>query len=333
MKSIQLVITDKCNSSCKYCYMKNGNRFMDDITFLNICDDITDNEFIIDIFGGEPLLNVDMVYYILKYMKDDPRCKKTNIYSNGLLLTQDFCDEIWKYKLSSSTKMDVQYHLSFDGLWQENGYQKHLEKKELYKQLVLHPICMISPEHLNMRENYLFFLNEFEMVPNFKIVKDNIWSPNKVEEFKIELKKLLDEYVSILETTNQNCLPGFIQNYFLKTIDGLIRNVTVENCGAGRDHVAYMPNGEKFECARFGTNKTKCLYNVFRKCEKCDIYDICEKGCLYDNQLIGSPSDELCKLYHVIYEEVIKLNNRLKNNGQWQDTVMGLLKGELIDEI
>ena len=73
-KQITLVITEQCNLDCAYCY-ENHKSFkkMDFGTAKKIIDkELTDEEnyeeITIDLFGGEPFLNIDLIQQISDYM-------------------------------------------------------------------------------------------------------------------------------------------------------------------------------------------------------------------------------------------------------------------------
>lgn len=322
MNTVQLVLTEKCNLSCSYCYMKNKKTYMQEETWKKIYESINHKEFTIDFFGGEPLIMFDLIKVICETLKKDNRCKKINLYSNGLLLDQE--------KVNYIKKAGINFYLSFDGLWQDGGVEPYLEKKHLFEQLIKNPICMIPPKKsYTIVQNYKWFLEEFGMIPNFKIIKDNIWSENDAKQFNREFGGLCLSYGNRLRLKQENCLPGIIQHYFLLMVDSITGNFN-SFCGAGVNHIAYMPDGSKHQCARFGSLPILYMNPFFMKCDdKCEIYDFCEQGCFYDmiwNK--GFPSKGLCVVYKSIYHNIIELNHWLIDNQQWQTIVMQLLKGE-----
>ena len=325
--------------------MENKETYMQKYIWDEIYSSIDYKEFEIDFFGGEPLIMFDLIKDICKTLKKDSRCKKINLYSNGLLLDQEKVDYI--------KKTGINFYLSFDGLWQDGGYEPYLEKKHLFEQIVKNPICMIPPKKpYTIVQNYKWFLDEFGMVPNFKIVKDNIWSKKTATIFSLEFSGLCSSYGNRLKLKQENCMPGIIEHYFLLLVDG-IRNGYVDSyCGAGINHIAYMPDGSKHQCARFGSKSTKWGYDAmgmkpphtstgaWSKCGMgiggpnkkeyvCEIIDFCEKGCYYD--LLDNPNTKqlgLCTVYKAIYHHIIELNHWLRDNQQWQGIVIQLLKGE-----
>ena len=113
MVTLQIVVTENCNLGCSYCYMKNRNTILSRETFMDFYRSLpSDNTYQIDFFGGEPLLNWDMVEFITETISDDPRFLPSTMPSNGLLLTQD--------KVNYIKRNNIIYSWSCDGLWEEN---------------------------------------------------------------------------------------------------------------------------------------------------------------------------------------------------------------------
>jgi len=305
--------------------MKNKNTVMTKEKWEEIYEHrlVNYDEFEIDLFGGEPLLEFDLIKTIYNTLKDDKRCKKINLLSNGIALSQKKADFI--------KESGIVFNWSFDGLWQDPGFTVQFMKADLIKSVANGVTCMIPPDRkgITLSRNYLFFLNDIQMIPDFKIVKDNIWSMDDVKKFEEEFIKLCGEYEKRLVYKHENCMPGIIKHYLMKTIDGWVGNGTKAGCDAGGSHCAYMPNGRWEPCARYGSDPIYTSSTTYyTKCEGCIIEDICERGCWHSVEKDHGISDELCELYKVIYEQVTQLNHRLKDNYQWANIVMEMMHGK-----
>lgn len=82
-KNITFVITEKCNLNCSYCYQINKSKktmtkkiakqavdFILNKELVNgYYDTNISNSIILDFIGGEPLLNIDIIDYIVEYFK------------------------------------------------------------------------------------------------------------------------------------------------------------------------------------------------------------------------------------------------------------------------
>ena len=117
VKSITLVVTHQCNLRCIYCYEKHKDKNV--MSFdtaikiiekeMNLDDGIETIEF--DFFGGEPLLEFDLIKSIIEYVKTK-EYKKSFIFfitTNGVLLNKE--RKVW---LKENTDI-LQMALSYDG--------------------------------------------------------------------------------------------------------------------------------------------------------------------------------------------------------------------------
>lgn len=137
-------VTDACNKRCRYCFYGASKIFQDwtpsymdnrvcDATIKFINSGMVEG---ISFFGGEPLLNWEMIKRILQGSKLDELMKdkgmRNNVYSittNGTLFTPEILDILAKYK--------VHINLSLDGtpetqnLWRDNSYNEELKHLDL----------------------------------------------------------------------------------------------------------------------------------------------------------------------------------------------------------
>ena len=148
MEIKQIVLTEKCNLNCGYCYMQQRDNMMSEETFMDIYDGF-DSDYQIDLFGGEPLINWDLIMFIVEKCESDDRCKGINLYSNGLLLTQDKVDYILSHK--------VNFVWSYDGIWADSKVNP--ATLELVKQLTNFVAVQVGPPNLNMTTNYAYFVD------------------------------------------------------------------------------------------------------------------------------------------------------------------------------
>ena len=119
MFQFELVVTEKCNLKCKYCYMKNNPTWMSKDVFKchynmlpKIMEDYGEKQFMTVFFGGEPLLNWDVIVFATELIKYNPCHAGFIMPTNGLLLTPDKIDYLQKNNINIS--------LSFDGLWNKD---------------------------------------------------------------------------------------------------------------------------------------------------------------------------------------------------------------------
>lgn len=357
MFEFQLVITEKCNLACDYCYMNNRpldmspevfDRFYKKMdSFLRLYGQEFYNTAF---FGGEPLLNWSMIEYITNIVKQDDRCKGLMVATNGLLLTKE--------KREFLKENNIVISVSFDGLWNQNNrplltgessLEKYLERKDLILADRGSKV-MVSPDSIStMVENYKFFIEEMDIPkPDFTLVRDDIWSDDDVKRFKIEAERLADQVIEYIQQGRETNV-GFFELYTLDMIFGKIQGKRPFSCFAGVKGMGFMPDGFVYPCARFGSNRTSPLYDsntdsfffhniekfldddttnpcTFEKCKVCELYQYCNAGCTYSQLEYGGPVDNVCKLLKILYKETIRINKMLKNNSIYQQMLKGLIR-------
>ena len=125
---IIIEFTQKCNLRCPYCYQSAWGRKNEisietlDCIFVYVQNCLKKNKYEtlrLSLFGGEPLLQKDKLFYI--YRKINTLCKqhsvklKTVLITNGLLLTKDIVQEFEELSLSitlsNKSDHDIKRHI------------------------------------------------------------------------------------------------------------------------------------------------------------------------------------------------------------------------------
>lgn len=113
-----LNITNKCNLRCEYCYANGGNYLSEEgVMSEAVAKQALDRFFeeydyirLVQIFGGEPTMNLPLIRYICEYVKQKNEIseKKTNvgIVTNGTLFTDEFIEIVKEYKLFVTVSYD-----------------------------------------------------------------------------------------------------------------------------------------------------------------------------------------------------------------------------------
>lgn len=156
MLTVEFIITEKCNLGCTYCYMNKVQTKMDPSKvdlFLESIGEVlkiyNQDKYHISFFGGEPLLNWDLIRYAVPKFKKDSRLHSIALISNGLEIDQGKAEYLRENGITLS--------LSFDGIWNDQNrpllsgspsFQEYIKKKDLLKSLVGTSKCMISPKNL-----------------------------------------------------------------------------------------------------------------------------------------------------------------------------------------
>ncbi|MDR0676713.1 MAG: hypothetical protein LBF97_06705 [Elusimicrobiota bacterium] len=200
---INIILTNKCNGDCKYCYLKNKYE-VTDINNIHI-----DKNKIIELTSGisESFTNVDKLYQIVEIIrKNDNVLKELYLYTNGIIDNKN----VENFLIENRDL--VRLKISLDGPKEENDkyridvygngmYDRTIEFIRKYKKYVFSINGVIAPKH-NIKKCMWFLYdlclkNDFTLliVPMLPVKK---WNKKKLLYYyncldKIELINLNQE--------------------------------------------------------------------------------------------------------------------------------------------
>ncbi len=162
IRNVQLMMSTGCNLSCRYCYQddkKNKNMSKEVMeSFIDfLCDTNPETSTLIDFFGGEPLVNWEIIKYGLELMEDLNLLHKLYfmISTNGTLIT----DEI-AYTLS---KYNVHVNISVDGTPEKHNYERNNSYDKTIqglRKLYNYGLCRDITARLTFPNNYFGNIEE-----------------------------------------------------------------------------------------------------------------------------------------------------------------------------
>lgn len=363
MLTVEFIITEKCNLGCTYCYMNKVQTKMDPSKvdlFLESIGEVlkiyNQDKYHISFFGGEPLLNWDLIRYAVPKFKKDSRLHSIALISNGLEIDQGKAEYLRENGITLS--------LSFDGIWNDQNrpllsgspsFQEYIKKKDLLKSLVGTSKCMISPKNLEtLLENHIFFTQDYGFTtPDFSLVRDDVWEDKDVQRYSIEIKKLADHIIARIKLGYME-FNGIFGLYILDLIYGKKFGKRNFGCFAGHNGVGYDSDGVYYPCARFASEKSSKIYNAvtkeryqeeidyflsdkisnpktFSECIKCSLYNYCNGGCThsqinYGGKTVSRPIPRVCDLLHLTYRESIRISVELRENKVFNQILSNLIK-------
>jgi len=320
MITVAVTLSEQCNLNCTYCGVDKLSKKKIDVDkfleeFFHKKSLFPNESFRIDLHGGEPLIQWDLIKKIIDVTKNTPNVSYW-MPTNGLLLTQEMVDYLNEAK--------VEVSLSFDGLWQDDhrpqfgnkgSLNKYLEKVPLFKQL--HKVkchTMIYKGHLNLLENHLYIQKTLGLNPELTIVRDvGVWDDESVETFNRSFTEMVDWYI---DNVNKVEIPNLMREYLGHIILYSSKKITVNHCGAGETAFNFTDN-KMTPCIRFKSEEVIDKIPKFRnmvECETCRVKNYCRKGCLYENIQNDGPIKEICRMYLHIYDELTRTVKILKQN-------------------
>ncbi len=328
VKAMCLHIAHDCNLRCKYCFASTGDfgggrKLMDLDTGKAAIDFLLEKSekrknLELDFFGGEPLMNFDVVKEIVKYArskeKEYGKTFRFTITTNGLLLTDDKIDFINK-EMSNVV-------LSIDGRKEINDRMRVcVDGSGCYDYIVEKFKDLVSKRDKNkdyyVRGTYtkynLDFSNDvlhlydlgFDQVSVEPVMGD------EAEAYAIseaDLDKISGEYDILVDKLSEIRENGGFCNFFHFMLDlnrGPCAIKRLRGCGSGNEYVAVTPDGDIYPCHQFvGIEEFKMgnlhdktfdmdIKNTFAKthiyakddCKDCWAKFYCSGGCNANNYL------------------------------------------------
>lgn len=316
---MSIALSEQCNLNCSYCNVdKLSKKRIDPQLFLKTYRqkkaDLPHAKFQIDFYGGEPLLQWDIV----KTIVSEIRCDGSQFFmpTNGLLLTDEKVDFLNEHNFKVS--------LSFDGLWQDINRKQHnssgtleqyIKKKDLFRKINrLECHCMIYQGNYNLLENHLFIKELLGINPVMALIRDiNVWDTKSAENFNEGFTELVNWYIVNADSEE---MPNMMVDYLRHILLYSTKRVSLDFCGAGEKHFSFTEN-ELIPCNRFQEKQYLARIPEFKRmkeCESCDVKDYCRKGCLFENIKNNGPIVELCDMYRHIYKELSRMVRELNRN-------------------
>ena len=354
--ALALHVVHDCNLRCAYCYGEGGSyggvrKPMSKEVAIRAIDFLLEQgkdqkEYSVIFFGGEPLMNFELIKVVTQYCKAKEQEKDIKIYlgmtTNGTLLTEEVLDFLDENDISVGVSIDGPQEVNdtcrkcVDG---SGSFAKILPNiKEIIRRRDGRVTARVTltKKHLNMYDiaQYMEELG-FRKV-NVALVSADEKSPLAIQ--KEDYQTISNEYKKIAEKTFQSIKnrERFFTNIFtshLRILDN--KNPLIFNCGAGRKYMAVSPEGDLYLCHRFaGENQYKMgnVYSgiiaerrkeVFRahvdareECSECWARYLCGGGCFYDSyekggDLMSAPED-YCDSYRDLYEITMCLYWKIK---------------------
>jgi radical SAM peptide maturase (CXXX-repeat target family) len=313
-ETISFMITEKCNLRCDYCYEENKKHITMDLqTAKDAVDYVLDREprkeiGIFEFIGGEPLVEFDLIYDVIKYL-DRKMLKIDHPWKDNYMISlttngTQFTDKIKTILKRNRKRMSV--GLSLDGtrkahnLNRDNSYDKIMEDFDWWRKTFPWNTIKATVNHktLPMLADSVKHLVGLGLT-NIQInnVFENIWDENDPKIFKEQLIEVADFLIE--DKKYENIHVGYFTHLYNDTSNML---ETQSWCGSGTSMLSIGINGELYPCHRFQTlSKRDNLsigniydgvdYNKVRpfefvnlknvqgeykeKCKKCDYRNMC----------------------------------------------------------
>lgn len=293
LKALCLHIAHDCNMCCKYCFAGEGE-YSGDRSLMSFEVGKRALDFLIeqsgsrknlevDFFGGEPLLNFDVVKQLVAYARSIEKEKGKNfrftLTTNGVLLN----DEVMEW----ANKECYNVVLSLDGRKETNDRMRRTRNNKGTYDLILPKFQKMAKER-NQQGYYIRgtythyntdFANDilhladlgFEQLAMEPVVTDPKMDYALQES---DIPKLKDQYDLLAKEMCKRNREGKGFTFFHYMIDlegGPCIYKRISGCGVGTDYMAVTPWGDLYPCHQFVGDEKFLLGNVFDGVKNTDI--------------------------------------------------------------
>lgn len=267
-----ILTTTSCNLRCYYCF-ENGIKAekMNEETARALVDYIVkthDNSKTVHIrwFGGEPLVNINVINIISNGLKEKDIDYFSTMSSNGVLFTPDVLKKIPEWNLKK-------VRLSLDGYGKEHDIRKGLQTDGRIFNTVIQNISNLINENVKvnirltidsdsidkMEDLALWLINKYQNNPNISIYNRCVFNEVSSESYKkdpeavLKLVKKVEELDKLLISNNiydtERIAPIGFNAYY---------------CAASDPHaVVVCPDGKLCSCETIN-NETQYWGNIWQ---------------------------------------------------------------------
>ncbi len=333
VKALCIHICHDCNFRCRYCFADEGayhskRESMSLETAKAAVDFLIANSgkrkvLEMDFFGGEPLMNLDVLKKTVYYAKEQgAKAGKKFLFTtttNALLLNDEtiqfFNEEMENVVLSLDGRKEV-----------HDAIRKSINGKGTFD-LIIDKI----KKFISLRGEKSYYVRGTFTAKNLDFAKDVLFIADQgvdsismepvvteipdLEIRKEHLERIEEEYEMLCEEYLKREAQGKGFNFFHFNIDlegGPCLSKRVSACGAGNEYFSVVPSGDLYPCHQFAGNqefrmgsvyegitrpdirerfKNSCLFTR-KKCEKCFAKFICSGGCSANNYHFNGDIDE-----------------------------------------
>ena len=285
VKALCLHVAHACNLNCAYCFASQG-KYQGERAMLSFEVGKQALDFLIehstgrrnlevDFFGGEPLMNFDVVKQLVAYARErEKECGKNfrfSLTTNGMLVDDDVIDfanrECSNVVLSLDGRKEVHDRYRVDyagkGSWETivPKFQKFVEARGHKNYYMRGTFTHANPDFLeDIKEMLSLGFTELSMEPVVCAPED----PSALTQEDLPI--VLEQYEKLAELMLQRHREGRPFTFYHYMIDlkgGPCIYKRVSGCGSGTEYMAVTPWGDLYPCHQFvGEEKFK-LGNVW----------------------------------------------------------------------
>lgn len=280
VKALCLHIAHSCNLNCSYCFASQGKYHGERaimsyevgkqaLDFL-VANSGTRRNLEVDFFGGEPLMNFEVVKQLVAYARSIEKDAKKNfrftLTTNGMLIDDDVIEfanqEMSNVVLSLDGRKEVHDRFRVDyagkGSWEKivPKFQKLVQAREGKNYYMRGTFTHHNPDFLEDIKTMLDLgFRELSMEPVVCAADD----PSALtEEDKAIVMQQYEDLAKLMLERKKAGDPFTFYHYMIDLTGGPCIYKRISGCGSGTEYMAVTPWGDLYPCHQFvGEEKFK----------------------------------------------------------------------------
>ena len=285
VKALCLHVAHTCNLNCAYCFASQG-KYHGDRAIMSFEVGKRALDFLIehsagrrnlevDFFGGEPLMNFDVVKQLVAYARSrEKECGKNfrfTLTTNGMLIDDDVIDfanrEMSNVVLSLDGRKEIhdRYRVDYagNGSWERivPRFQKLVEARGNKNYYMRGTFTHANPDFLkDIQEMLRLGFTELSMEPVVCAPGDP--SALTAEDMPVVMEQY-EKLAELMLRRHREGRPSTFYHYMIDLEGGPCIYKRISGCGSGTEYMAVTPWGDLYPCHQFVGEERFKLGNVF----------------------------------------------------------------------
>ena len=285
IKALCLHVAHTCNLNCSYCFASQGKyhgerAVMSFEVGKRALDFLSEHSgsrrnLEVDFFGGEPLMNFDVVKELVAYARSVEKEKGKNfrftLTTNGVQIDDDVIEfanrEMSNVVLSLDGRKEIhdRYRVDYagNGSWERivPKFQKLVEARGGKNYYMRGTFTHANPDFLKDIQVMLDLgFTELSMEPVVCAPGDP--SELTAEDLPIVLKQY-EELAELMIARRREGRPFTFYHYMIDLSGGPCIYKRISGCGSGTEYMAVTPWGDLYPCHQFVGEEKFCLGNIW----------------------------------------------------------------------
>ena len=285
VKALCLHVAHTCNLNCAYCFASQGKYHGERaIMSLDVAkralDFLIENSgsrrnLEVDFFGGEPLMNFDMLKELVAYARSIEKEHNKNfrftLTTNGVLIDDDVIEfankEMSNVVLSLDGRKEVhdRYRVDYagNGSWEKivPKFQKLVEARGHKDYYMRGTFTHANPDFLEDIKTMLDLgFTELSMEP--VVCAEGDPSELTQEDMPIVMEQY-EKLAELMIERDKEGKPFTFYHYMIDLQGGPCIYKRISGCGSGTEYMAVTPWGDLYPCHQFVGDEKFCLGNIW----------------------------------------------------------------------